>query len=243
MLGGALSFTTTATAASHVRSYAVTPTGLTSSDYAIRFADGTLSVTPAPLTITADDKSKVYGQPTSPLTASYHGFVNGDGPSSLATQVRLTTTATPASPAGIYPITADSAAAADYAITFRSGTLTVTSPVSVFDRMRTAFVTTLYRDLLGRDAEAEGLRFWVQRLAAGVSSRRITVAFWRSKEHRNLQSEHRDTGIKPRTAFADAVLAARRAIVIRTARSVGPHSLFGNRDLSFWHGHTNCLPE
>ena len=46
-LGGTLTFSTPATAASPVGTYAVTPAGLTSSNYAIAFTAGTLTVTPA----------------------------------------------------------------------------------------------------------------------------------------------------------------------------------------------------
>src|SRR5262249_10510922 len=90
------------------------------------FVAGTLSVTPAPLTIRADDKSRVEGDANPPLTASYAGFVNGDGPSSLTSPVALSTTATATSPAGNYAILASGAASANYAITFVQGTLTVT---------------------------------------------------------------------------------------------------------------------
>jgi hypothetical protein len=85
-----------------------------------------LTITPAPLTIQANDVSKVYGAAVPGLTASYIGFVNGDGPSSLAAPALLATTATAASLAGTYPITVGHAASPDYAITFRAGTLTVT---------------------------------------------------------------------------------------------------------------------
>jgi hypothetical protein len=39
----------------------VTPSGLTSGNYNITFAKGTLSVTKAPLTVTTKDATKVYG--------------------------------------------------------------------------------------------------------------------------------------------------------------------------------------
>src|SRR5205814_1670366 len=45
----------------------------------------TINVSPAPLTVTADDKSKPYGDLLPALTASYSGFVNGDTPASLTT--------------------------------------------------------------------------------------------------------------------------------------------------------------
>ena len=56
-------------------------------------------------TITADDKSKVYGDILPTLTASYVGFVNGDTPASLDTPVTLATTATASSDVGGYVIT------------------------------------------------------------------------------------------------------------------------------------------
>src|SRR5207244_5498306 len=78
------------------------------------------------LTITADDKSKVYGAALPGVTASYSGFVNGDTASDLVTPVSLSTTATAASAVGTYPITASGAADANYTISFVAGTLTVT---------------------------------------------------------------------------------------------------------------------
>ncbi len=38
------------------------------------------TVTPAPLTITADNKSKALGEANPVLTITYSGFVNNDGP-------------------------------------------------------------------------------------------------------------------------------------------------------------------
>ncbi len=89
----------------------------------------TISVKKAPLAIRADDKTKTAGQPNPVLTASCTGFVNGDTATSLAAPVSLTTTATTDSPAGTYPILAAGAASPNYAITFASGSLTV-SPAS-----------------------------------------------------------------------------------------------------------------
>src|SRR5262249_34925850 len=82
-LGGALAFGTPATAASHTGHYAIAPGGLTSSNYAIAFVSGDLTVTSAPLTVVADSKTKRFGAPLPALTASFIGFVNGDTPASL----------------------------------------------------------------------------------------------------------------------------------------------------------------
>ena len=56
----------------------------------ISYVAGTLTVTPAALTITADNQTKVYGAALPTLTASYSGFVNGDTSASLTTQPTLT---------------------------------------------------------------------------------------------------------------------------------------------------------
>src|SRR5205814_1445973 len=121
-----VSLSTTATAASAVGPYPITASGAADANYTISFVAGTLTVMPAALTITADDKSKVYGATLPGLTASYSGFVNGDTASDLDTPVRLSTTATAASAVGTYPITASGAADANYTISFVGGTLTVT---------------------------------------------------------------------------------------------------------------------
>ena len=61
---------------------------------------GTLTVTPALLTITANHQTSVSGSALPTLTASYAGFVNGDTSASLATAPTISTTATQNSPAG-----------------------------------------------------------------------------------------------------------------------------------------------
>ena len=114
-----------ATATSDAGTYPITASGAADANYTISFVAGTLTVTPAALTITADDKSKVYGAALPALTASYSGFVNGDTVASLDTPVSLSTTATAASAVGTYPITASGAADANYTISFVAGTLTV----------------------------------------------------------------------------------------------------------------------
>jgi hypothetical protein len=129
VLGGTLAFTAAATVASHVGSYPITPGGLTATNYAISFVAGSLAVTPAPLTITAEDKTKVYGAAAPVLTANYAGFVNGDTPSNLTASPALSTNATAASHVGTYPITTAGAASADYAISYSSGLLTVITAV------------------------------------------------------------------------------------------------------------------
>jgi ELWxxDGT repeat protein len=114
-----------ATDASHVGRYTITASGAANPDYTIAYADGTLSVTPAPLTIAADNKEKIFGGLLPVLTVSYAGLVNGDTSANLAVLPTVSTTATATSPLGVYAITAAGAADPDYAISYVPGTLAV----------------------------------------------------------------------------------------------------------------------
>src|SRR5205823_2469620 len=104
-LGGTLTISSPATASSPVGSYAITPGGVSSSNYTISFVNGTLTVAPAPLTVAADNKQRLYGQANPAFTASYTGFVNGDTASSLGGALSFSTPATAASAVGTYAIT------------------------------------------------------------------------------------------------------------------------------------------
>jgi hypothetical protein len=118
--------TTTATPSSNAGSYPITVSGATAANYSLTFSGGTLTVSKAPLTITADNKSKTRGTANPAFTASYSGFVNGDTVTSLDTAVAFSTTATTSSPVGSYPITPKSAKDVNYTVTFVNGTLSVT---------------------------------------------------------------------------------------------------------------------
>ncbi|WP_194383028.1 MBG domain-containing protein, partial [Belliella aquatica] len=117
------SITSAASANSNVGTYDVTLTGGSDPNYAITRVNGTLTVTPADLTITADDQSKIYGAANPTLTFTYLGLVNGD--TQVATEPSITTTATSSSNVGTYPITLSGGLDANYDITLVNGTLTV----------------------------------------------------------------------------------------------------------------------
>jgi uncharacterized delta-60 repeat protein len=99
------------------------------SDAPARFQDSqttaplTEVVTPAPLTITADDKTMLYGAAVPELTVAYSGYVNGE--SDLDVPPTVATAATFSSPVGSYAITASDASDPDYTITYVPGTLTI----------------------------------------------------------------------------------------------------------------------
>ncbi len=106
--------------------------GASDPDYAISYQAGTLLVTPASLTITANNTSMYQGEAVPPLSVSYSGFVNGDCSASLVRQPTVTTPVTAISPAGAYPIVPGGASSPNYAIAYASGVLVVTpAPVRV----------------------------------------------------------------------------------------------------------------
>jgi MBG domain-containing protein/Big-like domain-containing protein len=84
-----------------------------------------LVVNPAPLAITADDKTKLLNAPNPALTATYSGFVLGEGPSVLSGVLSCVTTAVTNSFVGSYPITCSGQTSTNYAITYVAGTLHV----------------------------------------------------------------------------------------------------------------------
>jgi hypothetical protein len=108
--------------------YAITQGSLTNvnnPNYTIGFTNGQLTVTPAALTIAADDKTKVVGQPNPPFTATFSGFQFGETAADLTGAPGFATPATPGSALGTYPITPGGVSSTNYAITFVDGLLTV----------------------------------------------------------------------------------------------------------------------
>jgi hypothetical protein len=120
----------TATVTAPGPNYAIVPSAATGSglgNYTIGYVNGTLTVTPAALTITANSRSKILGQTVTFAGTEFTtaGLVNGD----TVTSVTLTSAGAPAAAAvGTYPIVATAAAGiglGNYSITYVNGTLTV----------------------------------------------------------------------------------------------------------------------
>ena len=94
------------------------------------------------LTVTADDFTIAYGEAAPVYTAVYTGWQGADDASVLTTPVAFACAYTQGSAVGTYSITPNSAVAANYAITFVPGTLTVQSKSSSTSADITAFQTT-----------------------------------------------------------------------------------------------------
>jgi hypothetical protein len=101
-------------------------------------------VNKAQLTVTADNKSTVYGSANPPYTYTITGFVNGDTQASAVTGAPTLTTS-PATPsnAGTYPITAalGTLASSKYTFTFAPGTLTIAKAPSTITWATPAAIT------------------------------------------------------------------------------------------------------
>jgi hypothetical protein len=117
--------------------YAVRPSGFSSTNYQITYAAGTFTIAKATLTATADDASRMYGAVNPAFTATLTGFVSGEilGTSGVTGSAACSTTATASSPVpGPYAITCTigTLAASNYTFAFAPGQLTVTkAPLTV----------------------------------------------------------------------------------------------------------------
>ena len=118
-LSGALA--TSATTASGIGNYGITLGTLANSNYDISYTGADLAITPRALTVTADAKSKTYGDANPALTYTTSGLVNNDTLSGS-----LVTSAGQYSGVGGYGITLGSLGNANYAITYNAANLTVT---------------------------------------------------------------------------------------------------------------------
>jgi hypothetical protein len=86
----------------------------------------TLIVEKAPLTITADDKNRVFGEANPVFTLSYNGFKNSETKSVLDQLPDVSCAATVDSPAGFYDITLSGGSDTNYNYQFINGRLEVT---------------------------------------------------------------------------------------------------------------------
>lgn len=120
-------FQTEATQSSSVGKYEVTAINGVPVNYDLReITAGTLSITPAPLTIRANDATRQYYSDEPNLSYTCNGFVNGDNNNILSPEPTLATTANRSSNVGTYPIKISGASNSNYSISYVDGTLTIT---------------------------------------------------------------------------------------------------------------------
>ena len=121
---------TTAVSTSPVGTYPSSCSGAAApANYTITYVAGTVTVTGAPLTITASTNTMTYGGPVPVITPIFAGFVNGDTSAVLTTQPTCNTTAQVTSPisGNPYQSNCSGAIAANYTISYVAGKTTVTA--------------------------------------------------------------------------------------------------------------------
>jgi trimeric autotransporter adhesin len=116
---------TNALPGSSTGTYQITLSGGSDDNYDIELVNGTLEIIKAPLTVTAENKTRIYNQPNPALTFTISGFIPGENKSVINLLPVASTAATTGSDAGSYDITVSGAADDNYSFNYVKGTLTV----------------------------------------------------------------------------------------------------------------------
>ena len=120
-----------ATVTSPVGEYDIVVTQGSVTTQNVTYVNGKLTITRAPLTITAKSYSIEKGEALPTFEADYTGFKNGETVDVLTKKPVLTTTATSNSEPGIYDIIVSDAEADNYEITYVSGKIEVKKPAYI----------------------------------------------------------------------------------------------------------------
>jgi hypothetical protein len=169
---------TTAMPTSNVGAYGISQGTLAAtSNYALTYVGANLAVTAAPLTVTADAQSRLYGAANPTLTYLSSGLLNGDTLSGL-----LATTAMPTSNVGAYAITQGTLVTSNYALTYVGANLTVTAaaplPLTVTPSAELATFPSYFtsNDFLGNGGDGNDTRFASANVAADPNPPTCTPA-------------------------------------------------------------------
>ena len=132
-ISGTPSITCEATKTSPVGTYPIVISKGSVTNNNVTYVNGTLTITKAPLKITAKDYTIKQGDALPTFEATYEGFKNSETSTVLTKKPTITTTATSASEPGEYDITVSGAEAQNYKISYIKGKLTITEadPVTV----------------------------------------------------------------------------------------------------------------
>ena len=127
------SIVTTATMKSDVGTYPISVESAVAVNYNITPVEGTLTVKKAPLEMTPNDATRMYGEENPPFTLSYAGLKNSENSPEWVTEPVIVTSANASSAAGNYAITVAQAEPKNYSLdNIGSGTLTITkAPLTV----------------------------------------------------------------------------------------------------------------
>jgi len=130
VITGSVTYGGTAVGAVNAGTYTIVPdvSGLSADNYTFTPSNGTLTINKVTLTVTADDKSKVFdGSPFTAFTRTITGFVNSETESVISGSVTYSGTAVGATAVGTYTITpvVSGLSATNYNFTLVNGRLTI----------------------------------------------------------------------------------------------------------------------
>ena len=128
---GTITYTSLALPTSNVGTYAINAQAFNPLNYTITYVTGQLQITPAPLTVRANDFSRLTGQANPNFTASFQGLRLGDS-MSVVSGLTYATSATPSSAPGSYDIEVFGGEAQNYAISYVQGNLSINSLPAAF---------------------------------------------------------------------------------------------------------------
>ena len=130
ILNGTPALSCSATASSPAGTYPITITTGSVSNYNVTYVAGTLTITKAPLTISAKSYTIMQGEAMPTFEATYSGFKNNDDENILTTAPTFSCSATSVSAPGTYEIVVSGAASDRYDITNVNGTLTIDAAIA-----------------------------------------------------------------------------------------------------------------
>jgi hypothetical protein len=117
---------TVANTYSDVGEYSIVATGGVMKNYeATEMISGILTITPASLTIKANDASRLYFENNPEFSFSCVGFLGNDDTSVFSTMPQITTDATKNSNVGVYAIEIGNAVSKNYTLSYEKGQLTI----------------------------------------------------------------------------------------------------------------------
>ena len=170
VLGGTLSLGTSATAGSAPGGYAIYVGGMTSRNYGIIFKNGTLTVTPAPLSATGVSFSAIAGAPFSGTVAT---FINADPFGSAASYIAAITWGDGSTSAGV--------------VSGAGGTLTVTGSHTYADPVNKSVSVQISHKLGFTQMATTHSTATVTSLGVGVRDDQTAgVGFWHAKKGQAL---------------------------------------------------------
>ena len=124
-ISGTPSISCTATSTSPVGTYLITISKGSVTNDNDTYVNGTLTITKAPLTITAKSYTIRQGDPLPTFDATYSGFKNNETSSVLTKKPSFSCAAAVGSSPGTYDITVSGAEAGNYSMAYIKGTLTI----------------------------------------------------------------------------------------------------------------------